>query len=294
MGALGYSRNKMPFLELAGRLPLRLLETAPERFSEGEYLAHTQGLLLGMAGFMEEQATLFRVGFCPDWIISLEKAWAAVSHFDMMSPDDWHFMKVRPYNSPLCRLLALSHLLLRYRRTGLLNGLIGLVNGINGIGEGPSVLETGLTVNHAGFEFAPGGTGAGSPGGAALLGKARATDIAVNILLPFIAAWGRLYSEPKKGRRAVALYRIYPAASMNSVESYMAGRLGISRGELKFARRRQGLIHLYRNCYRSGGCDSCLSGQLQTRSDVHVKPVGFSITETEITAGADHGGIIST
>jgi hypothetical protein len=56
MGALGYSRNKLPFTELARRLPLRILESVVQSgVSDEECLARQQALLLGTAGLLPSQ-----------------------------------------------------------------------------------------------------------------------------------------------------------------------------------------------------------------------------------------------
>ena len=56
MGALGYSKNKHPFLELAHRLPLPTLEsTAQDDVSDAECCARQQALLLGAAGLLPSQ-----------------------------------------------------------------------------------------------------------------------------------------------------------------------------------------------------------------------------------------------
>jgi hypothetical protein len=53
LGALGYSRNTLPFLELAERVPLGELETAARRAAtEEECLTWLQSRLLGMAGLL--------------------------------------------------------------------------------------------------------------------------------------------------------------------------------------------------------------------------------------------------
>ncbi|GAH70544.1 unnamed protein product, partial [marine sediment metagenome] len=56
MGALGYAKNKPPFLELARRLPLQLLESMTQgKRADEEYLAQQQALLLGTAGLLPSQ-----------------------------------------------------------------------------------------------------------------------------------------------------------------------------------------------------------------------------------------------
>ena len=53
MSALGYSKNKLPFLELARRVPLQVLESLTQsQISDEECLARQQALLLGTAGLL--------------------------------------------------------------------------------------------------------------------------------------------------------------------------------------------------------------------------------------------------
>ena len=56
MAALGYSKNKLPCLELACRVPLQILESmAQGEITEEESLARQQALLLGTAGLLPSQ-----------------------------------------------------------------------------------------------------------------------------------------------------------------------------------------------------------------------------------------------
>ncbi|MEE8204686.1 MAG: DUF2851 family protein [Dehalococcoidales bacterium] len=291
MGALGYSRNKLPFLELADRLPLHILESpADGGLSDSASLTRNQALLLGTAGFLAGQygEYLWRAGFDGTQISELDKVWASRRHSRAMTPDDWRFFKVRPNNSPLRRLAAMGLLLLRYRETGLLNGLLGLVTEMPE-GQDHYGLERGLLISGNANR-----TGLSGPAGAGLpfLGRARAADIIINILLPFTSAWSRHVSRPEPGRKALDLYGCYQGAALNSIEKHMAGQLGLSRGMIQAARRRQGIIHIYASLCIRGRCLVCPLTQLEAGSDIQVEaghPVG---PETEIAAGGDHGGIV--
>ncbi len=250
MGALGYSRNKLPFLELARRLPLQALESmAGDRISDEEYLISRQTLLLGTAGLLPawgngritKKSTVNKRGSesvrlqtfsCPE---------------KRMSPDDWHLFKVRPSNSPIRRLVAMSHLLLRYREKGLLEGLVGLV-GEEPDSRGCRGLESGLRVN--------------------ALGSGRAGDIVVNILLPFTFAWSRHTSRSELGKKALRLFRRYPRLAENSVERHMSEQLGLNRDLVSSAISQQGLVHIYNNLCTQGRCEECALGKFKARNHV--------------------------
>ncbi|MBI3930411.1 MAG: DUF2851 family protein [Chloroflexi bacterium] len=260
MGALGYSRNKLPFLELAGRLPLTMLESITQGVvSDEECLARQQALLLGTAGLLPSQ----RRNKPPEndwddgWLDKLERRWTSCRRSRVMSADAWHLFKIRPNNSPIRRLVAMSYLLLRYRERGLLAGLISLVKEAP-LSRGDHRLEKGLLVTTSGYwashlDFGPGGK-ISSP---TLLGKGRAADIIVNVLLPFTFAWGAATAQAEAVRQAFNLYRRYPRLTVNSVERQMTAQLGLSRRLVNSAQRQQGLIHIYNNLCSQGRCNSC-------------------------------------
>ena len=280
MGALGYSRNKLPFLELARLLPLRCLESvtagdvaeadgagsqtvgevsdANNRVSDAEWLARRQALLLGTSGLLFPQ----RQGGCSGNVVDertdqLVRLRASSRHNKAMSPDDWHLLRVRPNNSPAIRLVAMSCLLLRYREKGWLEGLVGLVREAPLSKGGYKSLEAGLEVNIdnplarcAGYQTA------GRVSRLTLLGRGRAADIIVNVLLPFTFAWSKS-AEPELGGKALGLYCCYPKLIVNSVERHMIEQLGLDSSLISSARRQQGLMHIYKNLCTLGRCKHC-------------------------------------
>jgi len=260
MGALGYSKNKLPFLELARRLPLKILESiAQDKISDGKFLALQQALLLGTAGLLPSQ--------CQDkhrenrldtkWIDKLEGLWASSHYTEAMSSNVWHLFKVRPSNSPILRLVAMSHLLLRYRARGILKEIINMVMEVP-ISRGAYKLESGLLVIDDGYRASHFDFGTGirikSP---TFLGRERAADITVNVLLPFAFAYSQFTSQPDLGGKALDLYHYYPKLAINSVGKHMIAQLGLNSGLVNSARQQQGLIHIYNTLCTQGKCNCC-------------------------------------
>jgi hypothetical protein len=260
MKALGYAKNKQPMAELARRMPLHRLEAAaPVKTPDTECLARYQAMLMGTAGLLPSQRSGIYVvdTLGGEWVSRLERLWAASRETAPMSGDGWCFFKVRPGNFPTRRIAAMSCLLLRYRGEGLLAGLTG---GLDGMPADTAHirLERLLLVTAGGYwgrnlDFGLSG-GMGLP---ALLGKARAADIVVNVLLPFAAAWGRLNSRPELSGRASEIYRSYPRLAENTLERHMLNQLGTGKHPVSSARRQQGLIHIYKNYCSQGRCDEC-------------------------------------
>jgi len=273
MGALGYSKNKLPFLELANRLPLQTLESVAQGgLSDEECLAQQQALLLGTAGLLPSQ----RQSRCESnwldgqWTEKLEGLWESFGYSEAMSPSDWRLFKVRPNNSPIRRLVAMSYLILRYRERGILEELVNMVKEAP-ISQDCRRLERGLLVTADGywashFDFISGGR-IGSP---TLLGSRRAADIIVNVLLPFTFAWSGSSFQPELERKASDLYCHYPKLAVNSVERHMEDQLGISSSLVNSARRQQGLIHVYNTLCTQGNCRNCPLNQSETGNHIQV------------------------
>ena len=260
MGALGYSKNKLPCLELAHRVPLRILESMTEgEVVDEECLSRQQALLLGTAGLLPSQG---RSGHGRDradssWVAELERLWASFQLAEAMSWDSWQFFRVRPNNFPVRRIVTMSYLVLRYREGGILEGIVNVVK------ETPSSrghirLEQGLLVatddywaHH--FDFGP----ASRMRIPNLLGGRRAADIIVNVLLPFVAAWSRINSHPELASKAFVLYCGYPGLIANSVGTHMRKQLGLSSSRVNSAIRQQGLLYIYESMCTQGRCDCC-------------------------------------
>ena len=273
MGALGYSKNKLPFLELARRLPLQILESVTQdKISDGECLSWQQALLLGTAGLLPTQCQdRFQGNRLDDkWIDKLERLWTSSRQTKAMSSGAWHLFKVRPNNSPIRRLVAMSYLLLRYREKGLLEGLLGLVEEVP-VNQGCRRLERGLRVITESYWAGNFDSGSGmGMSSQTLLGCGRAADIVVNVLLPFTFAWSQVNSRPELGKKAFELYRLSPRLAENSVERHMVEQLGLRRGLVNSARWQQGLIHIYNNLCTWGRCSHCWLSQLEAGNYVQI------------------------
>jgi len=278
MGALGYSKNKIPFLELASRLPLQTLESITHyQLSDEECLARLQALLLGTAGLLPSQCpNWYRRNQADDnWIDKLEGLWASSCHTRVMSCDAWYLFKVRPNNFPVRRIVAMSYLILRYGRRGLLEEVVDMVGkaptrkGYHRLEKGFMVTTKGYWASHFNFDSDSRLTTM------TLLGRRRAADIVVNVLLPFTYAWSKLTLQPELERKALDFYRSYPRLTVNTVGRHMMNQLGLSSRLVNSAQRQQGLIHIYNTLCTQGRCNCCQLGkaaltQLETRNHIQI------------------------
>ena len=272
MVALGYAMNKLPMLKLASSLPLHRLQSATgDKISDQECLAQLQALLLGTAGLLPSQRYDRRRGYEDEgWLNQLEELWAACGSPKAMSEDEWQLFKVRPNNSPPRRIAAMSYLILRYRERGTVAEVVDIIKGTP-VSRGYLRLEQGVIVTADGywashFDFGP-DCRADNP---TLLGRWRAADIAVNVLLPFALVWGKLNCQPEVERKAVDLYRGYPRLATNTLERHMMKQLRLNRSLVNSAQRQQGLIHIYNTLCTQGGCNSCQLSQPEAGHHIQV------------------------
>ena len=272
MEALGYAKNKLPMLKLARRLPLNILQSmTQDKISSQERLAQLQALLLGTAGLLPSQRQNRHQEYQDNkWIDKLERIWASYGYTKAMSRDDWQLFKVRPNNFPLRRIAAMSYLILRYRERGMVAEVVDMIKETP-VSVGYFRLENGLRVTADGYWASHFDFGLDCRrDNPTLIGRWRAADIAVNVLLPFTLAWSKFNSQPQVERKAFALYHSYRRLAINAIERHMMNQLGLNISLVNSAQRQQGLIHIYNTLCSQGRCNSCRLSQLEARHHIRV------------------------
>lgn len=257
MKALGYAKNKIPAEELARRLPLVVLR----RFSLSRPLPDSvltlQALLLGTAGLLPKQRP--RKGRGEEvWVRELERQWDSLGISQTMSRVEWRFFRVRPENFPTGRLAAVSYLLVRHGEEGLLQSVLRTLRQVDPrkdykrLEQEFTVTATGYWATH--FDF-----GVEAWGNRSLIGRGRAREIVVNILLPFGSVWAEMTSQPRLKEQALEIYRAYPRSGENRVTRYMERQIAGADYPwlIDSSRRQQGLIHLYQTLCTRRLCHQC-------------------------------------
>ncbi|MFH1560950.1 MAG: DUF2851 family protein [Chloroflexota bacterium] len=241
MEALGYSRNRDTMLLLARGLPFgqlkRTIGPKPDRLA-------LEALLLGAAGLLPHQR-----GLClPGWEErrrsgDLTEIWRSMGEPLMVATDMWSRSGLRPQNHPVRRLAGASYLIRKYWHSGLVEGLRATLEK-----RTPREMEKGLEVestefwaHHLDFHRPV----ARAP---AMVGRNRAREMVINVLLPFFFARAHLLGDGEMGRRARDLYRSFSPGQDNEITREMKKLLltsKVSQSVVNSARRQQGLIHMY-------------------------------------------------
>lgn len=208
--ALGYRHNRHPFLRLAGAAPFATLAASARNLPDGQRAEALATCLLQLAGF--EKGPLLRELGPP------------------MDAGEWRLFRVRPPNHPRRRISGAAHLAARFADRGLVAEMRQAAATAR-----PARLTDALTVQDA-------------AGKSAFIGPARAKDIAVNVILPFLHGRRSLAGDARGAEAMLDLYRDYGLLTDNEITRELAAALqepGWGR-IADNARRQQGLIHLQR------------------------------------------------
>jgi hypothetical protein len=272
MRSLGYSQNKEPFERLARLLPLSALEQSAKR---GNHV-RIQSLMLGTAGLLPSQrygrdGGCYRPASNETEVQDLERTWGSSTHTQAMNPSEWRFHGIRPENSPTRRMVAASHLLARHRG-GLLPIILPIMNRLP-LADIQEKLEESLEVRVGGYWASHFDFGAASGWRPSLIGRGRAGDIIVNVVLPFCCAWAHVSGQEWLHDISFGLYHDHPGLDENWITRHMKAKaLGDSTARMDSARQQQGLIELYEAFCAGHRCHHCPLGGGHAAG--HSQPAG--------------------
>jgi hypothetical protein len=154
--------------------------------------------------------------------------------------------------------VAASHLLARCRGELLRRVLTGLSRPT--ASEARRELERSLTIRAEGNRVSLRHFGMGSGGYLNLIGRGRARDIIVNVLLPFCFAWAEAEHDAWLRKRSRELYVNYPGLQENWITRHMERQIFGNEPESELPHRacyQQGLIQLYRAFCAEHRCRVC-------------------------------------
>lgn len=219
MEALGYRNNQQPFVRLASLAPYAALERAATKVPAEDLDATLQSWLTQLSGLSQGRDAR---------AVSLPRG----SFGRPMDAGEWHCFRVRPANHPRRRIGGAARLLARCFDGTLEGGLVEEFSRMAAEGS-PRRLAGALTV---------------AGGGVTYIGSARAKEVAVNVVLPFLHGLAETDGDGGEAANCLGLYGKFGRLADNEVAREMAGLLSVAGMPLPKlnARRQQGLIHLQR------------------------------------------------
>jgi hypothetical protein len=238
MGALGYRHNQAAFLQLAEQMPVCRIKELTGSLPRDQQPDAIQQILFNSAGLMPKGQSNNQIY--------------------------WRIPGGRPANSPYRRIAGMSYLLTK--TPSLLNESVRIIT------ESPSTLKMRqeliklLVVPDSktkwGLRLKPQSSCALSQAG--LIGKERAEEIILNIIIPITYLYSQLKKDTKLQESILNLYRAYPKLMENYYTRFMKQRVFNSDEKLfkpivRTASIQQGLIEIFTDYCKKGyeGCERC-------------------------------------
>jgi len=264
LAAMGYSRNKEPCRRLAELVPLAELRCVLAERPPAQRAEIAQALLLGRAGLLPAHAQALPEG--------LWRAWQALDD-GRPSPlrGSWRRDGARPANSPTRRIAGLA-LWLAERLTR--DWAADLEQAVRRAASRRTSAELAeLFRVCASDAFWPSHADFARPMSGAqpwLIGRGRAMEMVVSVLLPVMYALGDWRRDETLSAAALRCYRRFPATPGNRITRAMAEQVGDTapRGPRLSACRQQGLLHLYRRWCAERWCERCPAGAAAARLEL--------------------------
>jgi len=275
MEALGYSKNQLAFRKLSQLIPFEALMREFHGIGKDEAMFRPLGLLMGAAGLLPSQDKHFdwrkiKDQETQDYVAKIEDIWSEFStklRLKSMQQEEWHFFRLRPSNFPTRRLAGASLILQQFVNEGILETILKIVEGLKDKHlqlikelENLFICQTGgyWTTHYRLEEKAPELV---SEKTVTLVGKERARDIVINIILPVVFAYSLEIEDSQLKNNMLQLYRSYPKVTSNSITKKMSVQLfeetKIANQKINTAARQQGLIHLHKLYCHRGECERC-------------------------------------
>ncbi|MBC8326349.1 MAG: DUF2851 family protein [Verrucomicrobia subdivision 3 bacterium] len=250
--ALGYKNNTWPMQHLADHLPtLRAIGTANAM--------GWQARLLGVGGLLTDnlpaQTPAARKHLRALW----DCWWRERDAFEnIISPKTvWRFGGLRPANHPIRRLALLAHWLARADLLARLEQWLHIdfpkTKLASSLTETLAVQPESFWKHHWTFRSPP------QPKPCALLGTARVTDLAINVILPWFHARAVAGNNSEMQSRIAARYAVWPPSQDNAILKLARQRLFGTPRRLANAAAQQGLIQITRDfCdHAPATCEGC-------------------------------------
>jgi hypothetical protein len=249
LAALGYKHNTWPMRRVAELAPL----VANQKLAAGEAEARFLGLgnlLPGEIAVTKTEADRHARRLWDHW-------WRQADGLDPVPKSAWRFAGLRPANHPARRLAlasqwAASGSILQQLEQWLL-AEIDCDDLESTLAKALAVSESPFWTRHWTFRSKP--TAAPQP----LLGASRATDLAINVILPWLWIRARAGRNERLQKEAQWRYLAWPPAQDNAVLKLARERLFAGRCKPKTAAHQQGLIQIVRDfCdHSNAACEHC-------------------------------------
>ena len=265
--ALGYSKNKEPFLKFSSLIA--------EHYEKLQSLKQDKltisSLIFGVSGFLKN------LKFKDDYILFLKDNWK--KSFESKNPEsmdrsEWVFFRLRPNNFPSVRLAYSSALLSELLYNDLLQRIFEPIKSNSDFIGAVSEILANIKADeywNSHYDF-----GKESASESAVIGASRISEIITNVILPFALFYARSFLEKDKSMQSITdnISSLYSTGknsnTPNKITKVMQQQLEY---KIKTLSEEQGIIQLHNFYCVKGRCVDCEIGDVVFENNMVKEPL---------------------
>ncbi len=258
--ALGYSKNKKEFLQLAMLADYPFIKNV---VSKDDCIKKIETILFIVAGIIPE-VTFKYDDETLEYIKQINEIWSSLKmkyDSEIMNVEDWHFFKLRPPNFPTIRIAGGAVILNRMLNENLVSNIIkdfrelddkNIIRSlrdriiVKGDGYWKKYYNFGRKVKSETKYF---------------IGLSRADEIIINIILPYASVYFEIFGEKDLSKKVIKLYTNYYQNSENNLVQEISTTLRLGNAG-KRSILYQGMIELFRDYCSRSRCMECKIGKI--------------------------------
>jgi hypothetical protein len=272
--ALGFVKNREPFLRLAQNVRLERIHNLFEQFPKNEVIPAAEGLLFGAAGLLDGDIRSLDAP-SKQYVQHLRSIWKTIRPTytrEILHPSEWKFFRLRPENFPTVRIAGAVRFFTGTAKANLLKTLIQTMKGEQSSKEKLHTLASMFTVaadgfwqTHYHFSHATKGTLT------TLIGKTRANEIIVNVVVPIALLYARMFKDKDVRHGTLQIFQHAAPLAENSVTKIITQQLmhpvyGVKdKLPRPTAMTQQGMLQLYKYYCVEERCAECAVGKVVFR-----------------------------
>lgn len=264
MEALGYAKNREPFLRLARNVQLGSIRIMMENFSPNDQKNFVEAFLFGASGLLDVD---LQDPESKRYVHELKSTWKKIHRNyrgEVLHQAEWQFFRLRPENFPTVRLAGAARLIPTMLGKGFFKSIIQTAKRRDvDAKEKFNSLESMFII--PADEFWSTHYRFGEKAKISLdklIGKNRADDIVINAVLPICLLYARIFKDREARYGALKIFRQCPPLSENTVTRTMERELLKGKFKLNSAMLHQGAIHLYKFYCVEERCMECAVGRM--------------------------------
>ncbi len=243
--ALGFSKNKEPFMKLAGLLDLQKIKTLCKTLEDFD------AVLYGCAGFLTNHRDAYAYRIKSKWSVLQEEL-----RFETMDRSEWNFFRLRPVNFPTLRTAYASGFLFELTKGDLLRRVIYCFkNSPEAVKDLTGIL---LGIEYSDYWKTHYDFGKESKAEKSAAGQSRAEDVITNVIIPLIYVYSREYRDDDMFVKMKRMYVSEEDRSDNVILKMMKKQLGLKPASVCES---QGVIHLHNFYCSKEKCSECRIGE---------------------------------